>query len=442
MLTRYLLPYSGAAHNFTCYSRKSIEVLSMDKNPIYSDTPPVGGGAVDLMKKLGVKVVVISATRTPFTQVGTDFKDINPIDLGVFAARGAIAKAGLENRTHLIDHVIMGNAQHTSLDSHYGARHVGLKAGVPWTSRGLTVNRICWSGAEALTLAAKDLITGDSKMVLAGGYESPSQSPYVIYGAAFGFPFMGTPPAHFLFREGLKDTYTNGDMMDTAENLARYYGITREETDQLAYESQQKAVAARDNGNLAKEITPVELQTRRGVKVVEHDNLMRPKTDMKTLARMVPVKPGGVTTAANASGIVDGGAAMILTTETYAKELGLEPIAEFVSWAVAGVDPSYMGIGPVPAIKMALDRAGLTLDDMENIEINEAFGAQYLAVEKVLKLDRSKVNRWGGAIALGHPLGATGCRLSGALVHQGGMGLASACIGGGQGGALILKSYL
>ncbi len=414
----------------------------MQKNPIYSDKPPVGGGAVELMHKLGVKVVVLSASRTPFTSVGTDFRDINPIDLGVFAAKGAIAKAGLEDRTELIDNVIMGNAQHTSLDAHYGARHVGLKAGIPWSSRAFTVNRICWSGGEALTLAAKELITGDSKMVLAGGYESTSQSPYVIYGAAYGFPYMAGPRSYFLFKDGLKDTYTNSDMMDTAENLARYYGITREEVDQLAFESQAKAVTARDNGNLAKEITPVELPTRRGVNVVEHDNLMRPGTDMKTLARMVPVKPNGVTTAANASGIVDAGAAMVLTTEEYAKELGLKPIAEFVSWAASGVDPNYMGIGPVPAIRHALERVGLSLDDIDNFEINEAFGAQYMAVEKVLELDRSKVNKWGGAIALGHPLGATGCRLSGALVHMGGLGISSACIGGGQGGALIIKSYL
>jgi acetyl-CoA acetyltransferase family protein len=415
---------------------------SMDRIPIYDDKPLVGGGAVDLMKKLGVKVVVISATRTPFTSVGTDFKDINPIDLGVFAAKGAIKQAGLENRTELIDNVIMGNAQHTSLDSHYGARHVGLKSGVPWSSRALTVNRICWSGGEALTIAAKELITGDSKMVLAGGYESTSQSPYVIYGAAFGFPFMGGPQAHALFMDGLKDTYTNIDMMDTAENLARYYDIKREDIDQLAYESQHKAGKARDNGNLGREITPVELPTRRGVKLVEHDNLMRPETTMEVLSRMIPVKPNGVTTAANCSGIVDAGAAMILTTEDYAKELGLQPIAEFISWAACGVDPVYMGIGPVPAIRMALDRVGMTLDDVDNIEINEAFGSQYLAVEKELELERSKVNKWGGAIALGHPLGATAVRLTMALIYQGGMGISSACIGGGQGGALILKSYL
>lgn len=414
----------------------------MDKLPIYSDKPMVGGGAVDLMRKLGKKVVVISATRTPFCSVGSDFKDVNPIDLGAFAARGAIEKAGLLGRENLIDHVIMGNAQHTSLDSHYGARHVGLKAGVPWTSRGLTVNRICWSGGEALTIAAKELITGDSKLVLAGGYESTSQSPFVIYKAAFGFPYMGGPEQNFLFKDGLKDTWANSDMMDTAERLARYYGIKREEVDQLALESQQKAGKARDNGNLGREITPVELPTRRGVNVVEHDNLMRPETTMAVLSRMIPVKTNGVTTAANCSGIVDAGAAMILTTEEYANELGLKPIAEFVSWAVSGVDPLYMGIGPVPAMRHALERVGLTLDDMDNIEINEAFGAQYLAVEKVLNIPREKLNKWGGAIALGHPLGATAVRLTSALIYQGGLGISSACIGGGQGGALIVKSYL
>jgi len=414
----------------------------MHPRPIFEDTSRIGGGAVELMRKLGRKVVILSATRTPFAEVGGDLRDVNPIDLGVFAARAAITKAGLEDRTGLIDHVIMGNAQHTSIDSHYGARHVGLKAGVPWSSRAFTVNRICWSGGEALTLAAKELVTGDSRLVVAGGYESPSQSPTVTYASAWGYPFMAGARTYFLFKDGLKDTYANGDMMDTAEALGRRYGITREEVDQLAHESQMKAKAAMEDGSLAKEITPVELPTRRGIKVVAKDTHPRPDTTPETLARMIPVKPNGVTTAANASGIVDAGAAMVMTTEEYAGELGIEPIAEIVSWGVAGVDPYYMGIGPVPAMRMALERAGLTFDDMDNIEINEAFGVQYLAVEKEMGLDRSKVNRWGGAIALGHPLGATAVRLTMALIYQGGMGISSACIGGGQGGALVIKSYL
>jgi len=414
----------------------------MHLNPIFKDKLEVDGGAVDLMHKLNRKVVVLSATRTPFSEVGGDFKDINPIDLGVYAARAAIKKAGLEDRVELIDHVIMGNAQHTSIDAHYGARHVGLKAGIPWTSRAFTVNRICWSGGEALTLAAKELITGDSKLVLAGGYESPSQSPTLTYGSAWGYQFMAGARTYFLFKDGLKDTYANGDMMDTAEALARRYGINKEQVDQFAYESQMKAKAAIENGNLAKEITPVELPIRGGARIVDKDTHPRPDTTLETLARMVPVKPNGVTSAGNASGIVDAGAAMILTTESYAKELGIKPIAEFVSWAVAGVDPYYMGIGPVPSIRMALKRANLTLDQLDNIEINEAFGAQYLACEMELGLDRKKVNRWGGAIALGHPLGATGVRLTMALIYQGGLGVSSACVGGGQGGALIIRSYL
>lgn len=414
----------------------------MQATPIFEDKPKVGAGAVELMRKLGRKVVILSATRTPFTEVGGELRDVNPIDLGVFAARAAIARAGLQDRTHLIDHIIMGNAQHSSIDSHYGARHVGLKAGIPWSSRAFTVNRICWSGGEALTLAVKELITGDSRLVLAGGYESTSQSPTMTFGSAWGYPFMAGARTYFLFRDGLKDTYANGDMMDTAEALGRRYGIGREEVDQLAFESQMKAKAARENGNLGKEITPVSLPTRRGVKVVEHDSHPRSETTLEGLARMIPVKPGGVTTAGNASGIVDGGAAMVMTTESYAKELGVDPIAEVISWGVAGVDPYYMGIGPVPATRMALDRAGLTFDQMDNIEINEAFGVQYLAVERELGLDRTKVNKWGGAIALGHPLGATAVRLTMALIYQGGLGISSACIGGGQGGALIVRSYL
>lgn len=415
----------------------------MQNKPIFDNSyESIGGGAVKLMQELGTKVVIISATRTPFTDVGGELKDWNPIDLGVHAAKSAIVKAGLKGREKLIDHVIMGNAMHTSIDSHYGARHVGLKAGVPWSSRAFTVNRICWSGGEALTLAAKELIVGDSKLVLAGGYESTSQSPTITYASAFGYPFMGGARTYFLFKDGLKDTYTNAEMMDTAENLARYYNITREEVDELAYESQMKAKTATEDGTRAQEITPIEMQTRRGTVICDTDSHMRPDVTMAALARMIPIKPNGVTTAANASGIVDGGAAMIMTTEKYAKELGLTPIAEIVSWGVAGVDPNYMGIGPVPAMRMALERVGLTADDMDNIEINEAFGCQYMAVEKVLELDRKKVNKWGGAIALGHPLGATAVRLTMALIYMGGMGISSACIGGGQGGALIIKSYL
>ncbi len=398
-------------------------------------------GASLILKDQKKKIVVLAATRTPFGSVGGCLKDLNPIELGVHAARAAIKQAGMENMTDLIDESIFGNAMHTSIDSHYGARHVGLRAGLSYFAPGLTVNRICWSGGEAIQQACNQLILGESEIVLAGGYESTSQSPFVIYGAAFGFPYMGNAPNYFLFKDGLYDTYTNLDMMGTAENLAKLYKITRAEADEFAYSSQQKAKEAKENGRLAKEITSVIIKKRRGNIIVSEDEHPRPETTVETLSRLHAVKPGGVQTGGNSSGIVDGAAALILTTEDKAKELELKPIGEIISWAYAAVDPHYMGIGPVPASLMALKRAGMTWNDIENIEINEAFAAQYIAVERELNLDRSKVNRNGGAIALGHPLGATGARLITALLTLGGIGLASACIGGGQGGAMIVEGY-
>ncbi|UCF79072.1 MAG: thiolase family protein, partial [Candidatus Eiseniibacteriota bacterium] len=326
-------------------------------------------------------------------------------------------------------------------DSHYGGRHVGLRAGLSHFSKGLTVNRICWSGGEAITIAAKELILGEAEVVLAGGYESTSQSPTMTFGSSFGFPYMAGPTTYFLFKEGLNDTYINLDMMGTAENLARLYGITRKDADEFALSSQKKAADAAKSGRLAKEISPIVVKGRRGDVVVSEDEHPRPDVTMQSLAGLRAVKANGVQTAGNSSGIVDGGAAVIMTTAGKAKELGIEPIGELVSWAVAGVDPNYMGIGPVPACLMALKRAGLALKRMKHVEINEAFAAQYLAVERELKLDRSKVNVNGGAIALGHPLGATAPRLIIALLTLGGLGLASACIGGGQGGAAIVESY-
>ena len=386
------------------------------------------------------RIVFLSGTRTPFGAVGGAFRDMTGIDLAVHAARAAIEQAGLSDRRDVIDTAIMGNAMHTSIDSHYGTRHVALKAGLSPYSTGLTVNRICWSGAEAIVIAAKELLAGEADVVLAGGYESTSQSPMVVYGAAWGFPYMAGPKAMFLFRDGLNDTFINTDMMGTAENLAREFGITRAEVDEFALTSQLKAADAKARCRLSAEITPVKIPGKRSDVIVKDDENPKPETTLQTLARLQAVKPGGVHTAGNSSGIVDGAAAVIMTTAARAKELGIRPIGEIISWAVAGVDPHYMGIGPVPASLAALRRAGMTQGDLDHIEINEAFGGQYLAVERELKLDRSKVNVNGGAIALGHPLGATGARMTVALLRLGGVGLASACIGGGQGGALIVKS--
>lgn len=403
------------------------------------DQPSPGGPAI--MRDQNKKLVFLSATRTPFGDVGGSLKDLSPIDLGVNAARGAIIQAGLDGQEDLIDTAIFGNAMHTSIDSHYGARHVGLRSGLSNFSIGLTVNRICFSGGEAIIQAAKEIILGEAEVVLCGGYESTSQSPVVLYGAAYGFPYMAGTTAIFLFKDGLNDTYIQNDMMGTAENLARIYGITREDADEFALSSQMKAKEAMETGRMAEEITPVELQTRRGTVLVAEDGHPRPDTTLKVLSRLHNVKPGGVQTGGNSSGIVDGAAALILTTAGKAKELGIEPIGEMLSWGTAGVDPHCMGIGPVPACEIALKRTGLKLSDIKHIEINEAFAAQYLAVEQELKLDRSKVNLNGGAIALGHPLGATGARLVTACLKLGGLGIASACIGGGQGGAIIVDGY-
>ncbi|MFQ6082079.1 MAG: thiolase family protein [Candidatus Aminicenantia bacterium] len=412
------------------------------KKEIFRIPKTVRGGGPLLMKEKRKKIVFLSATRTPFGEVGGAFKDMPPIELGAYAARAAIKKAGLEDRTALIDESIFGNAMHTSIDSHYGARHVGLRSGLSIFAPGLTVNRLCFSGGEAVIQGAKQIILDEAEIVLVGGYESTSQSPTLQYGSAFGYPYMAGAKVYSLFKDGLNDTYIDTDMMSTAENLAKLYGVTRQDADEFALSSQQKARDAKTKGRLAKEITPVRLKTRRGEIVVSEDEHPRPDTTLEELVRLHAVKPGGIHTGGNSSGIVDGGAALIMTTEKKAKELGLEPIGELISWGTAAVDPHYMGIGPVPACKITLKRAGLTLKDMKHIEINEAFAGQYLAVERELDLDRSKVNVNGGAIALGHPLGATGARLITALLTLGGLGLASACIGGGQGGAVIVESYL
>jgi len=413
----------------------------VDKN-IIRIPKSVGVDGPYLLKDRSRRIVFLSATRTPFGAVGGSFKDFSPIDLGAIAARAAIEQAGLVDRSEVIDTAIFGNAMHTSIDSHYGARHVALKAGLSHFSTALTVNRICWSGGEAIVQGARELLYGEAEVVLVGGYESTSQSPLVLYGAAFGFPYMDGPRALFLFKDGLNDTFINTDMMGTAENLVRLYGITRKDVDEFAYSSQMKAKEAQENCALSKEITPVRIKEKRSEKIIDRDENPRPDTTLEGLSRLPAVKPGGVHTGGNSSGIVDGAAALVMTTYGRAKELGIEPIGELLSWGIAGVDPHYMGIGPVPASTIALKRAGLTWKDIRHIEINEAFAGQYLAVERELDLDRSKVNVNGGAIALGHPLGATGARLTISLLKLGGIGLASACIGGGQGGALIVEGFV
>lgn len=411
------------------------------KKEIYRQPDSLKQAGPTILSDKDKKIVFLSGTRTPFGRVGGGLKDLSPIDLGAIAARAAIEQAGIADRVEMIDAAIFGNGMHSSIDSHYGARHVALKAGLSPFSTALTVNRICWSGGEAIVQGAKEILHGEADVVLVGGYESTSQSPMLVYGAAFGFPYMGGPRTMFLFKDGLNDTFINTDMMGTAENLVRLYGITREEVDEFALSSQQKAKDAQEKCRLSREITPVTIREGRKERILSADDNPRPETTLQSLAKIPAVKPDGVHTGGNSSGIVDGAAALIMTTAGKAREMGVKPIGELISWGVAGVDPHYMGIGPVPASLMAMRRAGIELKDLKHIEINEAFGGQYLAVERELGLDRSRVNVNGGAIALGHPLGATGARMTISLLRLGGLGLASACIGGGQGGALIVEGW-
>lgn len=369
-------------------------------------------------------------------------KDISAIDLGAIAARGALEATGVAPEE--IDHTIIGNALQTSGDAIYGARHVALKAGVPFDRPALTVNRLCGSGIQSIISGAHMIRLDEAQTALVGGMESMSQAPHVIRGARSGFA-LGQGKLEDSLMVALLDTYCNTPMAGTAENLARKYEISREEQDAYALRSQKEAKRAQDAGVFAEEIIPVEIKTRKGTTLFDHDDHMRPETTLEGLAKLRPAfNKDGFVTAGNASGIVDGATALVIASEDYVKARDVKPLGRIVSWAYAGVEPEIMGIGPVPATRKALERAGLKLSDIDLIEVNEAFAAQYLAVEKELGLDRARTNVNGGAIALGHPLGASGTRLVltvlKELARRGQRyGLATACIGGGQGIALICE---
>jgi acetyl-CoA acetyltransferase family protein len=344
-----------------------------------------------------------------------------------------------------VEHVVFGNVQQSSVDAHYGARHVGLKAGLPIEVPALTVNRLCGSGIQAVLSAAQHIQLGEASIVLAGGMENMSQVPHVLRGLRSGLK-LGQGKLEDWLWEGLNDPYAGCSMAITAENCADRYGISREDADAYAVRSQQLAHQAWASGVMKEEVAPVEIKGRKGVTVVEQDDHLRPETTMDVLAKLPPAfKKDGVVTAGNASGIVDGAAALVVAGEAAVKARGLQPSGRIVSWATVGVEPSLMGMGPAPAIRKALATAGLGLDQLDLIEINEAFAAQYLACEKELGLDRDKVNVNGGAIALGHPLGASGARLLLTLLLElrrrgKRYGVASACIGGGQGIAMIVEA--
>lgn len=387
-------------------------------------------------------VFILGGKRTAMGQYVGALKDISAIDLGAVAARGALTATGVSAEE--IDHTVIGNALQTSGDAIYGARHVALKAGVPFDRPALTVNRLCGSGIQSIISGAHMIQLGEAKTALVGGIESMSQAPHVLRGARSGFA-LGEGKLEDSLMVALLDTYCNTPMAGTAENLARKFEISREEQDQYALRSQQEAKRARDACYFAAEIVPVEVKSRKGSFMFEQDDHLRPETTIEGLSKLRPAfAKDGFVTAGNASGIVDGAAALVIAGEDYVKARDLKPLGRIVSWAYAGVEPELMGIGPVPATRKALKRAGLKLSDMDLIEVNEAFAAQYLAVEKELGLDRSRTNVNGGAIALGHPLGATGTRLVLTVLNElhrrdGRYGLATACIGGGQGIALIVE---
>jgi acetyl-CoA acetyltransferase family protein len=388
-------------------------------------------------------VLIVGGARTPMTEYVGALKDVSALELGAIAARGAFAKTGV--KPDWVDDVIFGNVLQTSADAIYGARHIALKACVPIEVPALTVNRLCGSGIQAAVTGAHHILTGESDVVLTGGVENMSQAPHVIRGLRAGLK-LGQGALEDSLYEGLRDTMCGLFMAETAEKCAVNYDVSREDQDRYALRSQQRADDAWREGRLAEEVVPVEIKTRRGTTIVDRDDHMRPDTTLESLARLnAAFSKNGTVTAGNASGIVDGGAAVILASPSGVNAHGLTPIARLAGWATVGVDPSIMGMGPAPAIRKLLEKQQLSLDDIDLFEINEAFAAQYLAVEKDLGLDRERVNVNGGAIALGHPLGATGARLLLTLTLElrrrgASRGIAAACIGGGQGIAALVET--
>jgi acetyl-CoA acyltransferase 2 len=388
-------------------------------------------------------VFIVSGARTPMTEYIGALKDVSALELGAIAARAALQKAGIS--ADAVDDVVFGNVLQTSADAHYGARHVALKAGIPIEVPALTVNRLCGSGLQAAISGAQHIQLGEAEVVLAGGMESMSQAPHVLRGLRGGLK-LGQGKLEDSLYECLLDPMCGLFMAQTAEKCAAHYSIPRQEQDRYALRSQQRAAEAWDSGRFVDEVVPVEIKTRKGTTVVERDDHLRRDTTLETLGKLpAAFSKEGTVTAGNASGIVDGAAALLLASGEAVKRHGLMPLARLLGWAAVGVDPAMMGMGPAPAIRKLLDRAALTLDDIDLIEINEAFAAQYLSVEKELRLDRERVNVNGGAIALGHPLGMSGTRLLLTLILElrrrgERRGIASACIGGGQGIAALVET--
>jgi acetyl-CoA acetyltransferase family protein len=390
-------------------------------------------------------IVFLSAVRTPFGTFGGALRDMPVSDLTTVAAKAAIERAGIDAGD--IDSTIMGNVLYTTSDSAYFARHVSLKAGCREESSALTLNRLCGSGFQAVVSGAQEIMLGDSSVCLVGGADSMSQAPHVAR-VRWGVPLGKTPQLEDVLWSALTDSYVNLPMAETAENLAEKYNLDRSCVDEFALRSQQLARDAWAKGAFRDEIVtvPVRNPKTKKTEMFEKDEHMRPESTLEGLSKLKPVfRENGVVTAGNASGIGDGAGALVISSAKFASDRGLKPLGRLVSWGIAGVDPRIMGIGPVPASRKALAKAGLSLDDMDLIEVNEAFAPQACAVERELKIPREKLNRQGGAIALSHPLAASGARITAHLLHtlraEGKRyGLGSACIGGGQGIALIVEA--
>ena len=388
-------------------------------------------------------IVIISATRTAIGKFGGQFSSISAVELGTAAAKSAIQKGNIDPT--LIDTVIFGQVLQAGLGQN-PARQVALNSGLAHTSTALTVNEVCGSGLKSILLAAQAIRLGDAKIVLAGGMENMSLAPHLLPNR-FATKNGNCTMIDALFHDGLTDAFSNEAMGITAENLVEKYGFTRQQLDEFAAHSQQKAYQAQQNGAFNEEITPIELPNKKTKQVVaiDKDEFIRPETTVDSLGSLRPAfKKDGVVTAGNSSGINDGAAALILTTREVANTLNLPILATLTGYAEAGVDPSIMGIGPVPAIYKLIQRTHIPLDKVDLFESNEAFAAQSLAVIKDLNINPEKVNVHGGAIALGHPIGASGARIVVTLIHalqqrQLQTGIASLCVGGGMGVALSLK---
>ncbi len=397
------------------------------------------------MRKMPKEVVILAAKRTPFGAFGGGLKDLSATDLAVHAAKAAMAQAGAPADDY--GHVLFGNVLQSSPDAIYLARHVGLRAGLPERVPAVTVNRLCGSGFEAIVQGAQRILLGETELALVGGTESMSQAPHVVRGARWGLP-LGKGALEDSLWSALTDSYTGLPMAMTAENLAVQYKISQDEVDEFSVQSQKRFAAAQEGGRLAEELAPVEIPGRKGPTTVAKDEHNRPDTTVEGLKKLPKVfKKDGVIHAGAASGICDGAGALVIATAEYAKKKGLKPLARLLGWGVSGCDPKIMGIGPAPAIRNALQQWDAKQGDFDLFEVNEAFAPQYLAVEKELGLPRDRTNVDGGALAVGHPLGASGARITAHLVYElrrrlpgKGKGIGSACIGGGQGIAVLVEA--